>query len=176
MENSEDGKSAISTILENTFSNVNHWLGFAEAKNAALIAFNIAVLSAVLGSADVLNKNLLYYIVNCILIISSGMALISFEPKRGNNNRMMRSNTDADNLLLFSHIAKYTKEKYLIEVYRRYLNVIKREEDLSRMELDYADEITYNAQIAVNKYTWFKRALYADIGGMCCMFALVVIA
>lgn len=34
------------------------------------------------------------------------------------------------------------------------------------MELDYADEITYNAQIAVNKYKWFKRALYIDLCGI----------
>lgn len=44
MENSDDRNSAVS-ILENTFSNINNWLSFAEAKNAALIAFNIAVLT-----------------------------------------------------------------------------------------------------------------------------------
>ena len=37
MENSDDRNSAVS-ILENTFSNINNWLSFAEAKNAALIA------------------------------------------------------------------------------------------------------------------------------------------
>ena len=175
MENSDDRNSAVS-ILENTFSNINNWLSFAEAKNAALIAFNIAVLTAMLGSVDVLNKNVLYYIINCALIISSGLALMSFKPKTGNNKRTIQSSNDADNLLLFTHIAKYTKEKYLISVYRKYLNIIKREEDLSKIELDYADEITYNAQITVNKYAWFNRALCVDIGSMCCILILIIIA
>ena len=174
MENSDDRNSAVS-ILENTFSNINNWLSFAEAKNAALIAFNIAVLTAMLGSVDVLNKNVLYYIINCALIISSGLALMSFKPKTGNNKRTIQSSNDADNLLLFTHIAKYTKEKYLIAVYRKYLNIIKREEDLSKIELDYADEITYNAQITVNKYAWFNRALCVDIGSMCCILILIII-
>lgn len=101
MENSDDRNSAVS-ILENTFSNINNWLSFAEAKNAALIAFNIAVLTAMLGSVDVLNKNVLYYIINCALIISSGLAFMSFKPKTGNNKRTIQSSNDADNLLLFS--------------------------------------------------------------------------
>ena len=101
---------------------------------------------------------------------------MSFKPKTGNNKRTIQSSNDADNLLLFTHIAKYTKEKYLIAVYRKYLNIIKREEDLSKIELDYADEITYNAQITVNKYAWFNRALCVDIGSMCCILILIIIA
>ena len=55
------------------------------------------------------------------------------------------------------------------------MNIIKREEDLSKIELDYADEITYNAQITVNKYAWFNRALCVDIGSMCCILILIII-
>ena len=55
-------------------------------------------------------------------------------------------------------------------------SIIKREEDLSKIELDYADEITYNAQITVNKYAWFNRALCVDIGSMCCILILIIIA
>lgn len=44
-------------LLQKIFENTNHWLQFAEAKNAALIAFNIAVIAAVIGS-DLYEKNL----------------------------------------------------------------------------------------------------------------------
>lgn len=36
--------NSIVEMLETIFSNVNSWLNFAEAKNAALMAFNIAML------------------------------------------------------------------------------------------------------------------------------------
>ena len=39
-------------LLYTIFQNVNAWLHFVEAKNAALIAFNIAVLSALMGSNE----------------------------------------------------------------------------------------------------------------------------
>lgn len=175
MENSDNKKTSLE-ILENTFANINNWLNFAEAKNAALIAFNIAVIAAVLSSEDILNKNIIFYMVNCILILSSILAMISFKPDMGNDRKVMQVNNDSDNLLLFSHIAKYTKEKYLIEMYQKYLNVRKCEEDLTKIELDYADEITYNAKITVNKYKWFKRALYVDFVGICGVAILVISA
>ena len=37
--------NSIVEMLETIFSNVNSWLNFAEAKNAALMAFNIAMLA-----------------------------------------------------------------------------------------------------------------------------------
>lgn len=41
--------NSIVEMLETIFSNVNSWLNFAEAKNAALMAFNIAMLAVTWG-------------------------------------------------------------------------------------------------------------------------------
>ncbi|MCP4218773.1 MAG: hypothetical protein GY765_29345, partial [bacterium] len=38
--------------LKSIFANVNDWLKFAEAKNAALVAFNSAIIFAVLSVFD----------------------------------------------------------------------------------------------------------------------------
>ena len=39
-----------SELLQQIFENINMWLHFAEAKNAAIIAFNIALLAALISS------------------------------------------------------------------------------------------------------------------------------
>ena len=41
----DDEHKFVYELLKNIFSNLNNWLTFAEAKNAAIIAFNIACLS-----------------------------------------------------------------------------------------------------------------------------------
>ena len=68
-------------LLEKNFSNVNSWLNFAEAKNAANIAFVIACIAAIFSLQ---NMNIILYIV-CIFLIASGIgSLISFLPRLGN--------------------------------------------------------------------------------------------
>lgn len=163
-------------ILEKIFSNVNNWLAFAEAKNAAIIAFNIAVIAALLSGSDVLGKTIIFYFLNVIIVLSTAFALLSFIPNLGNDKSASSQIDEQDNLLLFSHIAKYSKEQYLIAVYRVYFNLTRQENDLSKIELDYADEITYNAGITVNKYRCFKRALYIDFVGILGILILIIIA
>ena len=46
-------------LLEKNFSNVNSWLNFAEAKNAANIAFVVACIAAIFSLEDM---NVLLYI------------------------------------------------------------------------------------------------------------------
>lgn len=67
------------------FENTNNWLNFAEAKNAALLAFNIAVITAITSSEILVNSSkVLVYTVSAILIVSSLMSMISFIPKTNN--------------------------------------------------------------------------------------------
>lgn len=46
-----------SELLQQIFENINMWLHFAEAKNAAIIAFNIALLAALISSNLFNNAN-----------------------------------------------------------------------------------------------------------------------
>ena len=65
-------------------------------------------------------------------------------------------------ILLDTPIAKYSKESYLIALYKKYQDTVKTEDELLKREIDYADEITYNAKIIVQKYKCFKNAWYVD--------------
>lgn len=72
----------IQDLLKDIFGNVNNWLAHAEAKNAALVAFNIACLSFVSDIKDTVNVEILYYIVCAGMLLSTVLALISFFLKR----------------------------------------------------------------------------------------------
>lgn len=56
-------------LLEKIFSNVNSWLNFAEAKNAANVGFVVACLAAIFSLEDVnaLLLNALLYTI-CIFL------------------------------------------------------------------------------------------------------------
>ncbi len=62
MENKE-----LDELLDKVFSNVNSWLNFAEAKNAANIALVVACIAAIF-SLD--SMNVLLYVI-CILFTFS---------------------------------------------------------------------------------------------------------
>ena len=68
-------------MLEKHFSNVNLWLNFAEAKNAANIAFVVASIAALFNFKDM---NILLYIVCAFFVVSGICSLISFVPRLEN--------------------------------------------------------------------------------------------
>ena len=162
--------NSIVEMLETIFSNVNSWLNFAEAKNAALMAFNIAMLAVTWGSTENAGKNILFYGVNLAIVISTIIALKSFKPDKG------KCKKENDNLLFYEDIAKYSKESYLIALYKKYQDTVKTEDELLKREIDYADEITYNAKIIVQKYKCFKNAWYVDFIGLVGIAVLILAA
>lgn len=74
----------VDELLEKSFSNVNSWLNFAEAKNAANIVFVIACITAIFSLR---NMNIILYTVCIFLIISGISSLISFLPRLGDKMR-----------------------------------------------------------------------------------------
>lgn len=71
----------IQNLLKEIFSNVNNWLAFAEGKNAALVAFNIACLSIIWDIEKNIGGEVMIYIVYGGMLISTIMALVSFIPQ-----------------------------------------------------------------------------------------------
>lgn len=53
---------------------------------------------------------------------------------------------------------------------------MKTEDELLKREIDYADEITYNAKIIVQKYKCFKNARYVDFIGLVGIAVLILAA
>lgn len=157
-------------LLDKVFSNVNSWLNFAEAKNAANIALVVACIAAIFSLN---NMNVLLYSM-CILFAFSGIcSMISFLPRLGDKvvkkfprlaakaKEKKVKNDENDNLLFFEEIKKYSGNEYAKQVSKRYLQ--KNKKNFSRYQLDLANEIVYNADIVSRKYKLFRVAAYLDV-------------
>lgn len=59
---------------------VNYWLQFAETKNAAIIAFIVAIL-AVIHSSKILENPILLIIISVLYVVALGISLLSFYPQ-----------------------------------------------------------------------------------------------
>lgn len=68
------------------------------------------------------------------------------------------------------------KKVNLIALYKKYQDTVKTEDELLKREIDYADEITYNAKIIVQKYKCFKNAWYVDFIGLVGIAVLILAA
>lgn len=143
--------------LKAVFENVCHWLEFAEAKNAALIAFNIAVVAAImtLNSISTISALLILLCLSSVFV-----SILSFLPNV--NLPDISRSPHSNNLLYYSDIAQYSPEKYLADFATKYYQI---EIQLSKNLLldDYASEIVANSRIAVKKYRCFTIAAWLDI-------------
>ena len=178
MENKE-----LDELLDKVFSNVNSWLNFAETKNAANIALVVACIAAIF-SLD--SMNVLLYVI-CILFTFSGIcSLISFLPRLGQKivrkfpkleekiiKKKVRKDEN-DNLLFFEAIKKYSGNEYAKQVSKLYFKTSKK--DFSKYQLDLADEIVYNSDIASRKYKFFKVAAYLDVVAFMLLAVCFIIA
>ena len=77
---------SIYTFLDKEFAIINHWLSFAEAKNAAVIALDtalIGIFTRIIVSETVSqNKCLLIFTITVLVLIITSLilALVSFLP------------------------------------------------------------------------------------------------
>lgn len=151
-------------------ANVNDWLKFAETKNAAIIAADAA---AALGALAVLISNtqnlktwFYFYLYNFIifLLLSGLIALISVIPKTNISLAKPKENRMADdNLLFYGDIAKYDPKEYLTEMRGRYG---KTETEITGLEIDYAEQIVINSQIALRKFDIFRAATWLAVAAI----------
>jgi len=171
-ENRED----INELLDRIFANVNNWLTFAEAKNGALIALNIGMIAAIIGSLDFWGETILTYIVIICIMASTVVSLFSFIPQTGKDRQVLVVHKAEDNLLFYQDIAKYSASEYLCALYKKYYNMEVQKENLDKLELDYSREITYNAFITDNKNIKFRKALEIDLLTFLIIGLMLVIA
>ena len=161
-------------IFKDIFSNVDDWLKFAEAKNAALIVFNGASIFGAATFIATVMAQTQYTIPQIILdylylfIIFNGLglatALYSFWPQTEVDNVLgkkiknlsFKKPESRNNVLFYGHIKDYTPESYLAKL-RESCN--KEVGECSGLELDYATQIVINSRITYRKYYYFKAAL-----------------
>lgn len=162
--------------VKDIFSNVNEWLKFAEAKNAALIAFH---LGSIFGAATIITQTecgtipqpILYYLYSFIILSALGLffAMFSFWPqtkieaalsKKIEDFFHSRTPTTDGNLLFYGYIDECGKNRYLKELCGCYN---RQQGSCTKLELDYVEQIFVNSRITVRKYFYFKIALLVTI-------------
>lgn len=163
--------------LEKQLDRIDKWLSFAEAKNAALIAFNVALLAFV---TELLSGypyvNLIF--IMCILV-ATVVALISFYPFKGHPNNKKEKYTETSeidkiNLTFWAEIAKFEDhEKYLGAVTEKYFS---GQNEYSSMAKDLAAEVWENSGIAARKYKLFRYALTIELVSIVVTLLLFLIA
>lgn len=130
-------------LLEKVQADITGCLRFAETKNGALLAFDIALLFGIPKIPDV------------SLIIT----LWSFWPINKKIKKAEKRKVNCD-LLHFAYIAMYTRNEYLVELYKSYWkNEVVDFDKISQEEKDLAQEIVMNSRIAVQKQNLFKISL-----------------
>ena len=145
--------------LETILKHVNDWLKFAEQKNATLLALDAGTIW---GVSKLLNDtstetNIVFILSSTgyfFLIVSIAICLTAFMPVLTNVWFKCGDKNTTDNALYFGDIAKYTPSEYLAFL----RNKLRKKSSVLEWELDYSNQITNNASIALEKYKRYTLA------------------
>ncbi len=153
--------------FEKQLQQTNYWLSFAEAKNAAIIVFNVTLIGLLFDSLN----HIMFLISSILFVVSCLISLYSFLP---NMNSKAKNTIDEENcernLIFYGDIAKIGKtEEYIKLTIKEYFPEVE-DIALSKLAKDAASEVHINSQITVNKMNLFKRA--AKFNG----FGLIIMA
>lgn len=164
---------SIYAFLDKEFAIINHWLSFAEAKNAAVIALDTALIgisTRIIVSETVFQNNwLLIFIITvlALIVISLILALVSFLPIMVSEKSLIVATYNR-----FINVLKhdFTKENKNYVFYRDIARLEKAEKYLEMLRYNYsfpyfnnnqylndmAQEIYINSQVTVSKFIYFR--------------------
>lgn len=158
-------------LLQNIFDNTNSWLHFAEAKNASLSAFNVALIAIV---AELKSSTSFSILIMIGLILSSIVTIWSFAPINTAPEKTPFGFLP-ENLLHFAYIASLEPEQYVQKLYATYWNIPNKDLDtVPQIEKDYCKEITENARITMKKQTCFQKGLRICIFTLASLIASII--
>lgn len=157
-------------FLQENLERINSWLHFVEAKNAALAAFHIALLAALLGSSLFRQHDELFCLVMIALLAATAIVLWSFKPVNHTLYKPEQGNVHP-NLLHYAYVASLDAGEYLSRLRTDYWQT---DTSPQQLELDYAEEIIQNARITLWKQTCFKIAFYIDLAILLAVCILVL--
>jgi hypothetical protein len=185
--------NSISSQLLLILPNVNEWLKFAETKNAVLLGFSGAgvtaatsVLSTMQGVPNSVRTGLLVSIA--LLGICACLCTISFLPKTNLEKilwsqsaafKSMKPSPSNDNFYYFGHLQKYSPDELLSALNHHYFN-----DSVSlpfpRESRDLAAQVVVNSEIAFRKYQLFTYGVYLltvaiIIVPICMLFSLLTL-
>ncbi|MDO4439225.1 MAG: DUF5706 domain-containing protein [Eubacteriales bacterium] len=157
-------------LLQKILENTNMWLHFIEAKNAALIALNIAIITALISGISLCESVKLLILTISLFFIAIVCSVISFLPI---NKKMDKVVNDKifKNLLHYAYISTLEADEYLNEIYKQYWN--SNNNSVPKIEKDYCEEIVENSRIAMRKQKYFVISIKITLIGIlfiCCCY------
>lgn len=145
--------------LKDIFDNVNNWLKFAEAKHAMIIAFNSSLIFGLSNFYEKTNNTFsiccLLLLAQTMLFISTVISVISFIPRLKIPDMglfKLEPISANDNLLFFSHIAKYTTNEY----YEKIKQFSEDNKFNEKFDMQYVYQIIINSKITHIKFKQFE--------------------
>jgi hypothetical protein len=159
--------------LTEIFKNVNEWLKFAEAKNAALLAVSAASITSIISTlliAKAIPNSLIngLLLTTTLLCICALICSLSFVPKinlehilwlQSRPSRKSRVvHKETDNFYFFGHLKKYNSTELLDALNQYYFNGCISK-PYKKQYQDMARQITINAEIAFLKFRYFTFAI-----------------
>lgn len=150
-------------FAESQLERVNHWLEFAEAKNAALLVFNMALIAAVLKNSQ--SVYVFHYLLLIIICIGCVLIIISFSPCLDKVDQLFFSRLTVryTNLIFYDDINKMTAEMYSQRILMEYFPSVNINQSGKIRYMHLIDEIVVNSSIAVRKYRIFKMVVALDV-------------
>lgn len=160
-QNIPDIPGGIFDDLDHIFSNINHWLNFAEVKHGALLVFNTTIFLGIFSNFKSNISNCCVKIMLIILVISMFLSISSYFPRQNLAKRKKQKNAEQLNLLYYRDIATLSNGiEYLKLLYKYYYDEESKSKELfTKKEIHYANEIIYNSRITSYKYMLFKYSL-----------------
>ena len=165
----------IETHFENQLERTNFWLSFAEAKNGAIIAINVALIAVLITIFD---KAPIFCVIaiSCFLA-SCTLGLISFIPNtksRPDVNTM--TSGEELNLLFYGDVASIeTTERYIELSINRYFSG-RGMTLVNKLVYDLASEVLINSWITIKKYNCFKNAVKLDFMALVLIIIFLCVA
>ena len=148
-------------FFEKQLDRVNYWLAYAEAKNAAIIALNIAIAAAFISASFTYG---LYRVALGLLFIASLVSLISFWPSLASVIFPRRKNKIAENYIYFGDVALIdNKDDYIDYISESYFGGSQIKGGKRNLVSDFASEIIYNSRLAKSKFFFSRVALVLDL-------------
>ena len=151
----------IETHFENQLERTNFWLSFAEAKNGAIIAINVALIAVLITIFD---KAPIFCVIaiSCFLA-SCTLGLISFIPNTKSRPDVNTMASGEELNLFFSRpeTSLAPTERYIELSINRYF-FGKGMTLVNKLVYDLASEVLINSRITIKKYNWFKNAVKVD--------------
>lgn len=151
--------------LLKVLTSVNDWLKFAESKNTMLIAFNAASIFGIaqLYQLEIVKKceyvtQYLFFVI-ILLAFSAVIAMVSFVPRIKILKGGFFESSTTPNCLFY----EYLKQRSEVEIIQDVCETTAV--DFSRFELDIANQIQQNSNIASKKLSYFTIAIWLTMAG-----------